>query len=64
MSRHDYGAIASRIMRQRCTAGDPASTHVSEHLDGLVEDLIAYFQESNPRFDADRFRKATGMVTK
>lgn len=57
MSRKDYGAIAKIIWAQRC--GD---TRVNEHIDGIVEDLIMYFSEDNPRFDADRFRKATGMV--
>ena len=62
MSRKDYGVIAAAIKARRCEAGDPAQAHVNEHIDDLVEDLIRYFSQDNPRFDANRFRKATGMI--
>lgn len=36
--------------------------HVNEHIDDMVEELITYFSGQNNKFDADRFRKATGMI--
>lgn len=58
MSRKDYGVIAAIIRDQRCD-GDK---HLNKHLDFMVENLIMYFQEGNSKFDADRFRRATGVV--
>ena len=62
MSRTDYGVIASMIKHRRCATGDPVQAHVNEHMDDLVEDLILYFSHKSKAFDADRFRKATGMI--
>lgn len=55
MSRHDYGAIAGIIRRNRCLADGP---HANQHMDEMVDDLISYFSSQNTKFDAERFRKA------
>lgn len=62
MSRTDYGAIAAIIAGQRCEQGTTIQAHVNAHIDGVVEELIEYFSGQNNKFDADRFRKATGMI--
>jgi hypothetical protein len=59
MTRKDYEAIASRLREYRSdTVGNPAHGCPAT-LDDIVEILVDFFTEDNPRFTPDRFRKAT-----
>lgn len=56
MSKKDFEAIADIIQRyRRVPTADRAV------MDAIAIDLGLYFQKQNPRFDMERFLKATGM---
>jgi hypothetical protein len=58
MTRKDYRAIAERLARSADKYQfDEGRNIVAE----VVEDLVEVFGEDNPRFDADKFRKACGI---
>jgi hypothetical protein len=60
MTRKDYEAIASRLREYRKDLdGHPQRPPRQDTLDDIVEILVDFFTEDNPRFTADRFRKAT-----
>jgi hypothetical protein len=65
MTRKDYEAIASRLKdyRKNTRALFPdyaeAKPHKLQAIDEIVEILSSVFATDNPRFDADKFRKAT-----
>jgi hypothetical protein len=60
MTRKDYEAIASRLREYREDLDmHPQRAQRQDTLDDVVEILVDFFTEDNPRFTPDRFRKAT-----
>jgi hypothetical protein len=56
MTKKDYIAIANIISNTRNAYN---STEVSEAFDTLVNELIAYMQDDNDRFNRDKFYVAS-----
>ena len=63
MTRKDYEAIASRLREYREEVENSGATMANRHrldtIDDIVEILVDFFAEDNPRFTPDRFRQAT-----
>ena len=57
MTRRHFEAIAGIISSAR----DYALLDPQEVIDKVEADLIYLFTKENPRFDADRFRAASGI---
>ena len=58
MTRKHYEAVATIFKKWY----DPTSQFKSRVI--LVMDLVAYFQQENPRFNIQQFYKATGGFNK
>jgi hypothetical protein len=63
MTRKDYEAIASRLREYREEVENSGATMANRYtldtLDDVVEILVDFFTEDNPRFTPNRFRQAT-----
>lgn len=63
MTRKDYEAIAQAIRTYRedieSTGATMAARYRLDTIDDIVEILVDFFTEDNPRFTPDRFRQAT-----
>ena len=62
MTRKDYEAIASRLREYREGLESDPTSHLGTRLDtidDIVEILVDFFTEDNPRFTPNRFRQAT-----
>lgn len=56
LSKQDYGAIA-RVLAGYVALGDSKG----EVAEAIAEELADYFAEQNPRFNKDRFLRASGV---